>query len=657
MKSRARELGWSQVEVLDHDLGSSASMGAPPREDFDRLVGSVALGQVGIILSWETSRLSRTDKDWCHLLEVCRVFDTLVGDAEQVYDLSSMDDQLVLGIKGTMSVAELNMLRQRMQQGTEAKARRGELFRLLPPGYVVEAPGKVVKDPDHRVQQAVALVFQKFRELWSIRQTFLWFHDEGVELPVNKSVGGKMGIIWQLPTHAFVDSVLRNPFYAGAYVYGRRPTETVLKDGRLVRRQGAPNLPQNCRVFIPEHHEGYISWTTYEENLERMHRNAQGWEKDESVASVRAGHGLLVSMLRCGRCGRRLHVRYWGKSGTAARYLCQGDFSAGGSYCIGFGGRTVDRRFSQELLRVISPLGVQASLEAIERRRVADDERREALALQLQQLQYEAQRAFEQYDEVDPRHRLVAAELEQRWNDKLKQVEKLKVALAERDRETEPLDEEERETILALGRQFEQVWHSERCPMELKKKILRTVIEEVIVDIDEETDTLRFVIHWKGGTHTQFEMPRPKSGLGQKTSDEDLEIIRKMAVRYGDNEIAHVLVKLGRRTGKGRRWNQQRVATARRNHGIPGQKRSKPDLEILSMGQAARHCDVSTGTIKKLVSSGLLPKDQVVPWAPWEIRRTDLDSEPVRGIVEQLHETGKLVLDGVDSGNQQALFE
>jgi len=541
---RAKDLGWRQAEVLDHDLGSSASVGAPRREGFDRLVGAVALGQVGIILSREASRLSRTDKDWCHLLEVCRVFDTLIGDGEQVYDLSSMDDQLVL----------------------------------------------------------------------------------------------------------------RNPFYAGAYVYGRRPTETVLQDGRLVRRQGTPNRPQDCRVFIRDHHEGYLSWEAYEDNLELMRKNRQGWDKDETVASVRAGHGLLAGVLRCGRCGRRLHVRYWGKSGTAARYLCQGDFSSGGSYCIGFGGRTVDRRFSQELLRVISPLGVEASLEAVERLREADDERREALALQLQQLEYEARRAFEQYDEVDPRYRLAAAELEQRWNDKLEQVEKLEATIADLDRDARPLSEEEQETILALGQQFEQVWHGDLCPMELKKKIVRTVVEEVIVYLDEDTSTLRFVIHWKGGTHTRFEMDKPKAGVGQKTTDEDLEIIRKMAIRYGDDEIAKVLVKLGRRKGKGKRWNQQRVATARRNHGIAGQKRSKPDPEILSMGQAAKYCDVSPTTIKRLVSSGLLNKEQVVPWAPWEIRRSDLDAEPVRGIVEHLHETGKLVLEGVDSGKQRDLF-
>jgi hypothetical protein len=299
---------------------------------------------------------------------------------------------------------------------------------------------------------------------------------------------------------------------------------------------------------------------------------------------------------------------------------------------------------------------MRASVEAIERRRSATDERREALALQLRQLEYEAQRAFEQYDEVDPRNRLVASELEQRWNDKLAEVRKLKATLAESDGQLPALTDEERDTLLALGERFEQVWWSDRCPMELRKKILRTVIEEVIVNVDEETSMLRFVIHWQGGTHTEFELNKPKSGAGQKTAEEDLDIIRKMAVRYGDDEIAYVLTKLGRRTGKGKRWSQQRVATARRNHSIPGQKRATRDAEILSMGQAAKYCDVSGGTIKRLVSSGLLRKEQIVPWAPWEIQRSDLDAEPVRSIIQRLHETGKLVLEGVGADNQMDFF-
>ena len=657
LEHRARELGWNEVDILDSDLGSSASVGAAPRQDFDCLVGAVALGEVGIIMSREVSRLSRTDKDWCHLLEVCRVFDTLIGDAEQVYDLRQTDDQLVLGIKGTMSVVELNVLRQRLIEGSEEKARRGELIRLLPPGYVCEASGRVVKDPDERVREAMGLVFEKFRETWSIRQTFKWFDHEGIELPVNKSVGGQMRIIWQRPTHAFINAVLHNPFYAGTYVYGRRPVQTVLKERRLVKRQGKLEQPQDCRVFLRDHHEGYVPWEIYEENLRLMRNNAQGWETDDSVASVRAGQGLLAGVLRCGRCGRRLYVCYWGKSGTAARYLCKGEYDGGANrYCLGFGGRSVDRRFGEELLRLLSPLGLRASEEAIERRCSKEDERRKVLRLQLQQLEYEARRAFEQYDEVDARHRLVAAELERRWNEKLAEVERLKTALVELEADMQALTDEERETLVALGESFEQVWWSERCPMEVKKKIVRTVIEEVIVNLEEATSTLRFVIHWKGGTHTELEMSRPKAAVGQKTAEEDLDIIRKMAVRYGDDEIAYVLNRMGHRTAKGKLWSQERVATARRNHCICGQKRTTVDPEILSMGQAARYCGVSRTTIKRLVASGLLRKEQVVPWAPWEIRRADLDSEPVSSIVEQLRTTGRLVFEGVGSSEQLKLL-
>jgi DNA invertase Pin-like site-specific DNA recombinase len=654
LQELARELGWRNVEVLDGDLGCSASLGARRREDFDRLVGSVARGEVGIIMSREVSRLSRTDKDWCHLLEVCRVFDTLLAESDRIYDLREMDDQLVLGIKGTMSVVEINVLKQRMQQGAEAKARRGELFRSLTPGYALDPSDKVVKHPDQRIQRVISLIFSKFRETTSIRQAWLWFHHERIEVPVNRAADGRIRIVWRLPTQSFISEVLHNPFYAGAYTYGRRPSETVLKDGRLIKRQGKVLPPEECRVFIRDHHEGYISWQTYEENQSRMRHNRHGFEADEAIASIRSGTALLASMLRCGRCGRRLHVHYWGKRGTRPRYLCRGEFDTGGKHCLSIGG-SVDHRFSEELLRVLSPLGVQASLRALEQHCQVDDERREALAFQLKQVEYEVKRAFEQYDEVDPRNRLVATDLEARWNSKLEEVEKVKASLADLDAGTKAATPEERMAILALGEEFEQVWYSERCPMELKKNILRTVIEEVIVDLDEKTQILTFVIHWKGGTHTRFEMPRPRAGVGRKTADEDLEIIRKMGVRYGDNQIANVLNRLGRRTGHGKRWSQERVYTARKNHSIPGQRCAIHYPEVLSMNHAARHCDVSDTTIRRLVEAGILPMNQVVPWAPWEIKQSDLESEPVRRIIDHLHETGKLVLEGDRLADQPTL--
>ena len=656
LEDRARELGFKEVEVIDTDLGSSAGVGAAPRVGFDRLVGAVALGEVGMVLSREVSRLSRTDKDWCHLVEVCQLFDTLIGDEEQIYDLSQMDDQLVLGIKGTMSVVELKVLKMRMQRGMEEKAARGELERLLPPGYVRDAAGDVVKDPDTRLREAIALVFRKLHELGTVRQTFQWFHDEEVELPVNRSRNGRMDLVWQLPTLSFIGAVLRNPFYAGAYVYGQRTTVTKVIEGKLVKSSSRYQRPEACRVFIQDHHEGYVSWQSYEENQRMIRANSVRPEPDEAVTSVRAGKGLLVGLLRCGRCGRKLHVRYWGRAGTSPRYHCKGDYAAGGSYCLAFGSVSVDRRLCEELLRVLSPLGLEASLTALEERSTADDEQQQLLSRQLEQLEWEAQRAFEQYDEVDPRHRLVATELERRWNLKLEELEKTRTALTTRRRDFEPLSEGQRDRILQLGECFADVWHDEACPVELKKRILRTAIEEILVHFDEERDRLRFLIHWNGGVHTEIEMAKPASGSGHRTSMEVLEILRRMGKRYGDDQIAGVLNRLGHCTGKGKHWNETRVKTARRNHGIAGQKRAIPNPEILNQDQAASYCEVSTSTIRRLVAAELLAKQQIVPYAPWEIRRADLDSEPIQAVVNHLKTTGKLVLQPGLSTDQGTLL-
>jgi DNA invertase Pin-like site-specific DNA recombinase len=654
MTERAAALGFKHVETIDCDLGFSASIGAAQRQGFDHLISAVARGDVGIVLSREASRLSRTDKDWCQLLEVCQIFDTLIGDEQQVYDLSLLDDQLILGIKGTMSVVELKVMKLRMLRGQEEKARRGELLKRLPPGYVRDSKDHVVKTPDQRVREAIELVFRKFRERRSIRQTFQWFRDHDLPLPVNPARGGN-ALIWQVPTQAFVRDVLVNPFYAGAYVWGRRPTETIVVAGRVQRRQGRLRRAEECRVFIPDHHEGYIDWQTYEENQTIIRGNNMNLESDEPTSAVREGSGLLTGLLRCGRCGRKLSVRYWGKQGTAARYLCKGEFDSGGEYCLGFGGDRVDRCVSQEILKVISPLGIEASLKTIADLTSYEDDRRRALTRQLEQLEFETRRAFEQYNEVDARNRLVAAELERRWNTKLEEIEQVKSSIAHLEEQAPKLSATDRERILAMGSYFEHVWRSESCSGALKKKIARTVIEEIIANEAGEND-LQFVIHWKGGVHTELTMSRPKSASAQCTSMEALEIIRKMAVRYGDDQIASVLNRLGHRTGKGKRWNQNRVHTARRNHAISGQKRAIADPEILSLTQAAKYCSVSNKTIERLVESGKLAMQQVAPRAPWEIHRCDLESEPVKTIVDHLRRTGKLILDGGDSGDQLLLF-
>jgi DNA invertase Pin-like site-specific DNA recombinase len=651
---RMRNLGWKEVEIIGSDLGCSAGIASARREGFERVLSSVALGEVGIVGSWEVSRLSRTDKDWCRLLEVCQIFGTLIADEQHIYDLNSLDDQLVLGIKGTLSVVELKVLRQRMQAGQESKARRGELFKRLPVGYVLDELGKVAFHPDRRVYEALQLVFIKFRELWSVRQTFQWFRDHDVELPANPIYGTRL--VWKIPSQSLIRDVLCNPFYAGAYVWGRRPVTTMLIDGRLEKRQTAMRRAEACRVFIPDHHVGYIDWATYEENQRMIRRNSVNWQGDEAMTAIRAGQGLLVGLLRCGHCGRKLHVRYWGGRGTNARYLCKGDYDDGGQYCIGFGGGAVDRRVGQEVLNVISPLGVQASLRALEELSAGDLVERAALSTKLEQLEFEARKAFEQYDAVDARHRLVAGELERRWNGKLEEIQAVKQRLSKLDENRYSLSSEQEARIRFMGENFAYIWHSDACPPVLKKMIFRTMIEEITVCADAEKRMLQFTIHWKGGAHTRVEMERARSATDTATPMEALEIIRRMAFRSGDDQIASVLNRLGYSTGKGKRWNQNRVATVRRNYSIAGQRRALPDPERVSLSEAARTCNVSHRTIERLVEAGLLKREQAAPRAPWEIRRADLAAEPVRSIIEHLHRTGKLVLQGDCAENQAALF-
>lgn len=658
LKDTAKSYGFTRVEVIDCDLGLSASAGAREREGFKQLLADITLGEVGLVLSRELSRLSRTDKDFCHLIELCQVFNTLIGDAENLYDPGRLDDQLILGIKGTLSVVELKTLKFRLQQGREAKARRGELGRCLAPGYVFDTTGHIVKDPNLRVQEAITLAFGKFGELGSIRQVHRWFHEARIELPVNKPSGGRFRLRWQLPTMSFVNDLLHNPLYAGAYVYGRRPVKIHVKDGGTIKRQRAAIAAEEASVFIADHHEAYITWADYERHLQIMRGNGGNFTSEESVLAVRRGHGLLAGLLRCGRCGRKLHIRYWGKHGTAARYLCSGDFDTGGAYCLGFGGATVDRRMSERLLEVLSPHGVEASLVALDKLADEDNDRRGTLERQLQQTRYEAERAFAQYDEAEPRNRLVADVLEQRWNDKLKEQQRLETELERLSSGRSPLTPAMEAAVRALGRDFAVVWNDPDCPMTLKKRMARTLIHEIVVDLDDSTQELHFVVHWHGGCHSAWRMPKPRSGaVAHKTALEDVELIERMAVRYGDDEIARVLSKLGRRTGKGNRWTQSRVATVRRKHGIATPNRARLDADILTLAQAVKHTGTSDTTLMRLIKAKILAANQIAPFAPLEIKREDLDSAPVADILAHLKSTGRLVLEGDTPGEQPSLFE
>lgn len=636
---RARALGWPGADVVDADLGVSAGLGAV-RAGFDQVLAAVARGEVGIVLAREVSRLSRNDKDFCRMVELCQVFGTLLADAEQVYDPASMDDQLILGIKGTMSVVELRILRMRLIQGAQAKAARGELRHLLPSGFVYDAEGKIALDPDQRVRQAIAYVFQVFHETGSARQAMLRLQTEGVQVPGRNATGTRKEIQWHTPYASSVGNILRNPCYAGAYVSGRHKTVHRYENGRLQHKTG-PALPlAETPVVLWDHHPGYITREQFEEHLRMMQRNHT---KFEQGSPVRPGEALLVGVLRCGRCGRRLCVKYWTSKRYVGRYLCQSVYQDGGRYCVGVPGARLDKAVEAELLRVLTPLGVQASLAALEKLGDSRSGQHEALSLQVEQLAWQVRLAQERYEQVDARNRLVAAELERNWNAKLEALAQAQGQLAAIDTAPTTSIAEQRQAITALGEHFATAWRSSRCPMELKKRLVRAVIDEIIVDCPADT-AMSVTIRWQGGAHTQMTVAKPSPRQAQTNSAEDVELIRQLAPRYTDDEIARVLARTGRVTGKGNPWNQQAVKWVRRSAGIQGGDKANRDPDLLSLYGAERLTGVSGGTIQRLVDAGLLINHQTIPWAPWEIRRQDLESEPVAGILQHLRRTGRLVL-------------
>lgn len=326
-------------------------------------------------------------------------------------------------------------------------------------------------------------------------------------------------------------------------------------------------------------------------------------------------------------------------------------------YCLGFGGATVDKRLSELIVELISPHGLQASIAAIARLHTDGSDRRAALERQLQQARYEAERAFAQYDQVDPSNRLVADVLEQRWNVKLEQQQRLERELEGLSETTAALSPADEAAIRALGEDFATLWSDAACSMTLKKRIARTLIKEIVVDLNDAAQELSLVIHWYGGCHTAFTMPKPLSGaVAHKTALEDVELITRMARRYRDDEIARVLSKLGRRTGKGSRWTQSRVATVRRKYRIAAPDAAQLDPDVLTLAQATSYTGVSDTTLMRLIKANILAAEQVAPYAPLEIKRSDLDSEPVSRIVKHLKATGKLVLNGDPSVEQTSLF-
>lgn len=633
LSQRAEQLGFARVVVIDEDLGRSGS-GLQQRPGFGRLLTAVCQGEAGAVLALEASRLARNNRDWHHLVDLCALTNTLLIDADGIYDPKVLNDRLLLGLKGTMSEFELGLMRQRARQAFLQKVQRGCAMWEVPVGFVRDEEGQIEKSPDRQVQQAIEMVFEMFRRLGSARQVLICLGEERIRLPHAQAGTEGRQITWRAASLSRVHQILRNPCYAGAFAYGRTGTKTAIVEGRAQKSPSREVRPmKQWEVLIRDHHPGYISWQQYQRNRELMARNAAR-RSGESGGAARRGPVLLSGLMRCGHCGRKMQVRYSGTHGEVGRYnCCGGRVHRGSGSCLSVGSVKTDAAIVEELMKALEPVGIEAALQASQHMGKEQQQKRRALELALERARYEAQRAWRQYDAVEPENRLVAAELETRWNQSLSKQSELESRLAQLPEQNALLTEEQNRRLRELSRDVRALWNDPQAPVELKKRILRTVIEEIVVQRSTEPPEHRLQIHWAGGVHTEVRVARNKTGMHRRMASPDVvELVRELSKVCNDQTIAAVLNRLEYKTGQGNSWRVSRVVSFRHTHGIEGWKGRKGWLTLDAVMQRLQ---VSDTFVKGLINRGILPAKQVVPCAPWMIEERALETPAVQQAVKQ----------------------
>jgi DNA invertase Pin-like site-specific DNA recombinase len=670
LANKARELGWPEerILVIDEDLGLSGS-GAVARSGFARLTAEVALAHVGLVLGLEVSRLARNNADWHRLIDLAGLTDTLIGDADGIYHPALFNDRLLLGLKGTMSEAELHVLRARLNGGIRNKAARGELRRGLPVGFVWgEADGEVLRHPDEAVVTAICTIFARFAETGSARRVWLWLRDQGHKLPLQMHAHAE--IRWVEASYHAIHQVLVNPVYAGAYVYGKTRTELTL-DAAGARKKRIRHLPRDeWQVLIKEHHQGYIDWQTYEANQQRIAKNTRPGPHKVGGA-VREGGALLQGLASCGHCGRRLRTHYSGRTSSPG-YHCSGEHlvKGRGSYCLNIGGVQIDDAVARAFIAALEPATIAATLAAAEQLEMDREAGLKHWRLGVERASYAAGLAERRYRAVDPDNRLVARGLERAWEESLASLEAARAELARREQERpRVLSREERDRLGTLGPDLATVWAASTTTPRDRKELLGTLLEEVIVTVERDKSAAHLTLRWKGSTLTEIDLALPVKRQATVRTDEDtVALVRRLAVHYPDTVIAGILNRQGRRTARGLRFEGNRVASLRTHWSIPCFV-PKADLaqgELLNIKAAAIALGVAPSTIHRLLNDGIIAGEQITPGAPWRIRLTDelkarFNAEagdgflPMREAIRALGVSRQTVLQRVKRGELEAV--
>jgi DNA invertase Pin-like site-specific DNA recombinase len=628
LAERAVALGWpaSRVVVIDEDLGRSGAHAAG-RAGFQRLVADVGLGQVGLILGIEVSRLARNNADWYQLLDLCAVTDTLLADGDGLYHAGDFNDRLVLGLKGTMSEAELHLIRGRLTAGLRHKAARGELRQGLPVGYDYDADDAVVVSADEAVVEAIATVFRRFDEVGSARQVLLGLLADSLLLPRRSSL--RAPIRWATPTYPAVHDLLTNPCYAGAFVFGRTTTERrVDGDGRLAVRTRQVARDQ-WEVCIPDHHPGFISWERYEQIQDQLRANYRPRRGAGGGGAAREGAALLQGRIRCGRCGRMMRTGYSGTKGNCPRYVCAQarNLYGTGTACQSLGGRRLEQRVCDELFAVLEPAALTATAKALADAEAHHATRLRAFELAAERARYQAQRAQRQFDAVEPENRLVARTVEAAWEQRLAEQRRAEADLAaQRAHRPSVLTADEVAWLRRAGADVRGVFDAPTTSIRERKQLLRAVIAEVVVTVDQATRTAAVTIVWQGGATTDVSMPLTKTGGHLRTTDEDtVDLVRRLAACYDDTTIAVILSRQHRRTATGLEFTKTRVKQLRVSRGIPAfdpttaVTANDDGPPVFTVKAAAVELGVDHGTIYRWLRTGFLAGEQLTPGAPWRI--------------------------------------